>query len=66
MKNLPCACYKRDVYEKLNDVSTEHVTEELNKIIASTRDIDLIDAKKKKKITKKECKAVLEAFGELE
>jgi hypothetical protein len=66
MKPLPCACYKGRLHKTLNDVATVYLAEEINKIIASNRGISLEDAKKVRKVTKKECKAILVDFGELD
>lgn len=66
MKPLPCACYKERLHEIMNDVPRRVLAQEINEAIVLYRNIPLEEAKKKKKVTKKEAKAVMIAMGELE
>jgi hypothetical protein len=66
MNNLPRACYKKDLHEKLNDVPTRFLTELINNTIVKCRKVTLDAAKKLKKITKKECEAVMVEVGEID
>ncbi len=66
MKPLPCACNKGRLHTHINGSRDAYLAEFTNKTIKEQRGITLEEAKKIKKLTKKECTIIMEAFGELE
>ncbi|MFV9549656.1 hypothetical protein [Algibacter sp. PT7-4] len=66
MKPLPCVCTKGRLHKVINGSRDAYLADIINKTIAKTRNIAIEEAKRIKKLTKKECTIVMDAFGELE
>ena len=65
-KGFPRTCKKQELYTHLSALSENEVRTEVNIVISKHRNIDIETAKRKHRIRRNECKAVMIALGELE
>ena len=65
-EDLPCSCFKGELYDYLKPIPQRELTKTLLEIIVANRKIDITAARNVHVVRKNECRALLIFFGEID